>query len=205
WNGCHHFFEGSHLLLHALRLLETFFRFQILRRQIRRHVGRIALKMNAIGFLETVWRDVQYALRTMRNSPVFALTALIVLTFGIGGTTTIFTVIRTVLLKPLNYQSPERVVEVGGGPTTRFDEMKVAQQSFTEIGAYSILGGKIRLSDGADPEVLSLAAVSANFLQILGVEPKMGRSFRPEEDGAAGPFVVMVSEQLWRRRFEADP
>ena len=59
----------------------------------------------------------------MRKSPAFALTALIVLTFGIGGTTTIFTVVRAVLLKPLNYQSPERVMEIGGSTTTRFDEI----------------------------------------------------------------------------------
>jgi len=83
--------------------------------------------------------------------------------------------------------------------------MKAAQRSFTEIGAYSILVGKITLSGDAEAEVLSSAAVSANFLRILGVEPKMGRTFRPEEDGPGGPFVVMVSEQLWRRRFEADP
>jgi len=70
--------------------------------------------MNTIAFLETVWQDAQYAIRSMKKSPAFALTALIVLTFGIGGTTTIFTVVRAVLLKPLNYQSPERVVEIGG-------------------------------------------------------------------------------------------
>ena len=201
----HHFFKGSDFLLHALRLLKAFFRLQILRRQVRGHVGRITLQMNTVGLVETVWQDVRYAARSMSKTPVFALTVLVVLTFGIGGTTTIFTVVRAVLLKPLNYQSPERVMEIRGSTTTRFDEMRAAQQSFTEVGAYSILVGKITLSGAAEPEVLSTASVSANFLRILGVDPKLGRSFRSEEDTPGGPFVVMISEQLWRRRFGADP
>ena len=153
---------------------------------------------------DTIRQDTAYALRTMRKNPAFAATAVLVLTLGIGGNTAMFTVIRTVLLKPLDYHDPDRLVEVSGGATpVRFDEMRAAAHCFTGLGAF---GGheSLTLTGAAEPEVLRGARVSASFLSILGVDPIVGRSFLPEEDSPGAAPVAMISAELWQRRFAGD-
>src|SRR5882724_1452040 len=153
-----------------------------------------------------VWRDTLYALRTMCTNPAFAVTAVLTLALGIGANTAMFTVIHAVLLKPLEYRDPDRLVRISGGATSvRFDEIRSTARSFTDVGAFTVLGENISLSGGDTPEALKGARVSANFLRILGVEPALGRSFLPEEDKPGGPPVAMISAELWRRRFGADP
>ena len=157
-------------------------------------------------FLDSVGQDLLYALRNMRRNRAFTATAVFTLALGIGGNTAMFTVIRSVLLKPLAYRDPDRLVQISGGATSvRFEEMRAAARSYAGIGAYR--GGiqNITLSGGAEPEVLKGASVSANFLEILEVEPLLGRGFRPEEDTAAGPRVALISAELWRRRFDGTP
>lgn len=155
--------------------------------------------------LETLSQDIRYALRTMAKKPAFAATAVLTLALAIGGNTAMFSVIRAVLLKPLDYPEPSRLVDISGGATpARFEEMKAAERSFTDIGAY-MPAENITLSGGAEPEVLRGVRVSATFLRILGVEPVLGRGFRPEEDSAAGAPVAMISYELWQRRFGGDP
>ncbi len=116
-----------------------------------------------------------------------------------------FTIIRAVLLKPLQYSDPDRLVRISGGATpTRFAEMRTAARSFTELAAFT--GAEnIALSTGVEPEVLQGIHVSAGFLAIPDVKPLLGRSFRPEEDSPGGAPVAMISAELWRRRFAADP
>ena len=153
--------------------------------------------MNGVGALETIWQDTVYALRTMRNQPVFAATAVITLALAIGGNTAMFTVIRAVLLQPLQYREPDRLVRVADGATpSRFAEMKAAH-SFTEIGAFTGVED-LALSGGAEPEVLKAVHVSASFLRILAVDPLRGRGFRADEDASGGPPVAMISEELWQ-------
>jgi len=160
--------------------------------------------VNRIAFLETIWQDTGYALRTMRKNPGFAATAVLVLALGIGGNAAMFTVIRAVLLKPLDYRDPDRLVQVSGGATpVRFEEMRASAQSFTGLGAF---GGEesLTLTGSAEPEVLKGARISAGFLRILGIDPILGRSFLPEEDSPSGAPVVMISAELWQRRFAGD-
>jgi len=158
-----------------------------------------------MSFVETIWQDIRYALRTMRTRPLFAATAVITMALAIGGTTAMFTVIRAVLLKPLPYRDPDQLVRIGGGATTsRFAEMRAGAHSFTDLGAFTGWEN-ITLSGGAEPEVLGGVHVSASFLRILGVEPLRGRGFRPEEDSPGGPPVAMISAELWQRRFGSDP
>ena len=153
---------------------------------------------------EAVWQDTRYALRTMRARPGFTVTAVITLALAIGGTTAMFTVIRAVLLKPLEYRDPDQLVRIGGATPTRFREMQAGQRSFTELGAFA--GSEnLTLSGGGEPEVLRGVLVSESFLRILGVDPLLGRGFRPEEDSAGGPAVAMISAELWQRRFGRDP
>ena len=172
--------------------------------------------MNSVRFLDDIWLDVRYALRTARKNPAFAATAVIVLALGIGGNAAMFSVIRAVLLKPLPYQDPDRLVHVSvdnprvrtaGGAFTalRYEEMRKTARSFAGFGVFSRFTEDMALSGRGDPEMLKGARVSANFLDILGVRPVLGRAFIPEEDTPGGPPVAMISFRLWKRRFAADP
>src|ERR1019366_3434701 len=172
--------------------------------------------MNSVRFLDNVWLDVRYALRTARKNPAFAITAVIVLALGIGGNAAMFSVIRAVLLKPLPYQDPDRLVQVsvdnprlsaavGGFTPRRYEEMRKTARSFGGFGVFSRFTEDMALSGSGDPEMLKGARVSANFLDILGVRPALGRAFIPQEDTPGGPPVAIVSFRLWKRRFAADP
>jgi putative ABC transport system permease protein len=155
-------------------------------------------------FLEMIWQDSVYALRAIRQKPVFAATAVLTLALAIGGNTAMFTVIRAVLLKPLAYGEPDRLVRMSGGETpTLFAEMK-GGHSFAGLGAFTS-EENITLSGGVEPEVLKGERVSASFLRILGVEPLRGRGFREDEDRPGAAPVAMISSELWQRRFSGDP
>jgi putative ABC transport system permease protein len=162
--------------------------------------------MKTIGFFEALAHDLSYTLRTVRKNPAFAATAVLTLALGIGGATAMFTLIRSVLLKPLAYRDPDRLVQISGGATSvRFEEMKNGARSYSGLGDYLDNVFDVTLSGGAEPEVLKGMTVSANFLDILEVQPLLGRGFRPEEEDKAGPPVALLSAGLWRRRFDGDP
>jgi predicted permease len=173
-------------------------------------------RMSSVMFVEAVRQDFSYALRTMRKSHAFAATAVLTLALGIGGNTAIFTVIRAVLLKPLHYRDPDRLVRVSldisqrhqqaiAFSPVRFEEMRAAARSFTGLGAFMIGLENVSLSGGNTPEMLKGARVSANFLQILGLNPILGRSFLPEEDTPGGKSVALISTALWQSRFASNP
>jgi putative ABC transport system permease protein len=150
-------------------------------------------------------QDLLYALRTQRKNPVFVITAVLTLALAIGGNTAMFTVIRTVLLNPLQFRDPDRLVYLSDGATpTRFTEAKTQAQSFTALGAFSGVEN-LTYSGATEPEVLKGTRVSADFLQILGVAPLIGRQFRREEDTRGGKPIVMISAELWQRLFGSDP
>ena len=172
--------------------------------------------MGKFSFLETSWRDVQYATRAMRKSVGFTLTAVLTLAIGIGGNTAVFTVIRAVLLKPLAYPDSQQLVrisvdgngeEAGSGSVLplRFKELKSSAQSFEAISAYLKVPESMSLSGSGAPEGISGARVAANFFQTLKITPIAGRSFLPEEDAPGGPNVMIISSALWSRRFGRDP
>jgi putative ABC transport system permease protein len=151
-------------------------------------------------------QDVRYALRRLRKSPGFALFSILVMALGIGATTAMFSVVHAVLLKPLPYPAPGRIVLLTKGVTpVRFDEMHAASRSYDELGAFAGALEPMTLSERGATEVLSGARVSANFLKVLGVSPLIGRSFLSEEDKAGAPAVAMISEKLWQQRFGEDP
>jgi len=149
--------------------------------------------------------DAGHTLRILRRSPAFTATAVLTLALAIGGNTAIFTVIRGVLLKPLDYPNPDRLVHISSASTpTRFAEIQAAARSYEAVGAYTSQED-VTLAGSGEPEVLRGARVSADFLRILGTAPFLGRSFVQEEDSAGGPPVAMISYELWRRRFASDP
>lgn len=150
------------------------------------------------NYVETARRDLIHALRALRKSTTFAITAVLTLAIGIGANTAIFTVVRAVLLKPLAYPDPDRLVQVSGGATPlRFEQIRKTSHSFVDVGAYN-MEENVTLQAG-EPEVLKAARISANFLRMLDVYPFLGRAFLPEEDTPGGPGAVMISARLWRK------
>jgi len=181
---------------------------------MRHSTDQLVQRSGSIHFLETTWQDVRYSLRTMRKSLAFTLTAVLILAIGIGGNTAMFTLIRTVLLKPLQYPDPDRLVRVslddlnqqrdGSFTLLRLEEMRASAHSFSGIGAFLKFPEDVSLSRRGRPEALKGARVSANFFDILGVKPLLGRSFLPQEDTPGGPAVAMISARLWKGPFAGD-
>jgi hypothetical protein len=161
--------------------------------------------MQPLRALDAIRQDARYGMRIMRAAPGFTAGTVLTLALAIGGATAMFTVIRAVLLRPLVYRDPDRLVRIQGGATTsRFAEMRAVAHSFTALGAYAGYDD-VTLSGGAEPVVVKGVHVSATFLPILGVQPLVGRGFRTEEDGPGGAPVAIISAELWRQRFGSDP
>jgi len=155
--------------------------------------------------IESVWADIRFAFRQFGRNRGFAITVILTIALGIGLNTAMFSVVDAVLLKPLGYRSPERLVLLSSGITPiHFDELISSAKSYDGLGAYS---GRedLALSGDGQPEVLKGARVSGNFLDILGVQPLLGHSFLPAEDKSGAPAVAMISAELWKRRFDGAP
>ena len=166
-------------------------------------------------------QDIAYAWRTLRRSPGFAAVAILTLGLGIGATTTIFTVVNGVLLRPLpGYRDPGRIanmwVDFGVGAQSLpvmspgdFRDYQQRNRSFEALAAGS--GGQVIGATGAltgygeVPERVDISPVTANFFPLLGVNPLHGRHFTAEEEKVGGPKVVILSYGLWARRYGADP
>src|SRR4029077_13847484 len=129
---------------------------------------------------------------------------------GVGANTAIFSVVRGVLLRPLPYAEPDRLMAVesviGGSPTATsppdFLDWRAQTKAFSSISAY--FESTTALTGSGEAERLDQARVSANFFDVIGVRPEHGRGFRAGEDDSSAPRVVVLSDGLWRRRFGAD-
>jgi predicted permease len=163
-------------------------------------------------WLEDLLQDTRYALRTFRQRPGFAIVALLVLALGIGATTVMFTVINSVLLRPLAYPEPERLVTLRGH-TEQFGEFwgfsnpdfgDAKRESRTlALAAWSYGGGT--LSEPGEPEYVFGREVSAELFSTLGIFPVQGRAFRPDEDRSGAAPVAIISYSLWQRDFGGEP
>jgi putative ABC transport system permease protein len=167
--------------------------------------------------MPTLWRDLRFTLRGMRKSLAFVATAVITLALGIGANTAMFSVIRAVMLQPLPFREPDRLVYFSQENPARsvhdnqfglpqFEILRTQARSFDSIAAYGVNPESFSISgDGREPEALRSARVSGNFLDVLGVHPVLGRSFQIDEDRRGAPCVAMISAGLWKRRFAGDP
>ena len=165
--------------------------------------------------LEALWRDLRYSAAALVRNPGFSLVAIITISLGIGANTAIFSIVNGVLLRPLPFDHPEQLVEIRETQLEKGDdEMAVApadfqywrknSKSFSAMAAhYTHIS--FNLTGNGEPERLTSAAVSASFFEVLGVEPYLGRGFRPEEETAEQNNVVVISHGLWERRFGASP
>jgi predicted permease len=163
--------------------------------------------------LESIWADVKFALHQLRKSPGFAVTAILTLALGVGATTAIFSVVKTVLLSSLPYRDADRIVtartanDAGDGqphPSSPGDFAAWKRSGVFEDLAPSF-DDEHTLTGHGTPQLLLGYGVSANYLRILGVQPQLGRLYTDEEDRAGGPLVALLSDHLWRTTFHADP
>ncbi|PYU57186.1 MAG: hypothetical protein DMG56_22730, partial [Acidobacteria bacterium] len=170
--------------------------------------------MQLLNLSENLLQDIRFASRTLRQSPGFMTTGLLALALGIGANTAIFTVVNTVLLQPLAYPQPDRLVQLelsspqGNGNVTsipKFNVWREQTQAFQDVAAYDFGGPGVNLTGGDRPEQLKGIRVSAGFFKVFGARLAAGRTFSTEEDRPGGPALVVVSGGLWRRRFGADP
>ena len=163
--------------------------------------------------LQTIASDLRYAIRVLGKSPVFAATAILVLAISIGGNMAMFSVVRSVLLRPLPYEDPERLVFLsetvkGQGNVMvswpDFVDWARENKSFTHIAA--IQGPRsLTLTGIEEPERLMTRSVSASFFSTLGIQPALGRNFSAADDSPSAEPVVIISGSLWQRRFSGDP
>ncbi|MCU1234210.1 MAG: hypothetical protein JWP63_2177 [Candidatus Solibacter sp.] len=162
-------------------------------------------------------QDVRYAFRTLRRDAGFTTFAILIVGLGIGASSTVFSVVNALLLRPLPFQQPERLVWIANrdtsglsGQTTQvghFLDLKEQNRSFTDIAAYfAFYGvGDNKLTGEGEPVRLSGVPVSQNFFPLLGVQPQLGRLFNDDECKWHGPKAVLLSHGLWERRFASDP
>ena len=162
-------------------------------------------------WLEDLWRDFRYALRTLRKKPEFVAVALLTLALGIGATTVMFTLVDGVLLKQLPYPAPDRLVTLQGHTEKNgnqnfayYDFLDCQRQSHSLVPMAAWLYDWGTLSEPGEPENVDLREVSSNLLPVLGVPLFRGRGFLPEEDHAGGTPVAILGYSLWQRRFAGD-
>ncbi|HTV16614.1 MAG TPA: ABC transporter permease [Acidobacteriaceae bacterium] len=163
---------------------------------------------------EHIWQDLYYGLRQLRRSPGFAVTAILILAVGVGANLAIFNIIDKVLLQPLAYPEPDRIVQ--------FEKVTPSASSYSasvplflawnhpnhgvqSIAAYSVLPVGLNLAQGDHPERVPGLRVSADFFRVLGIEPQLGRNFNANDDRPGAPNVVLLTDSLWHRRYNGDP
>ena len=165
--------------------------------------------------MKALWLDIRYGLRMFRKSPAFTAVAVVALALGIGANTAIFSVINSVLLRPLPFAESERLVRVGGhGERQKGEEVTTFSPQdfydwrerntvFESIAAYDETFPS--LTGAGEPERLRGARVTADFFRVLRARPALGRDFLPQEEQRDNRFVAVLSHELWQRRFASDP
>jgi predicted permease len=162
-----------------------------------------------VGFrFETVWQDLHFALRQLRRSPGFTLTAVLMLALGIGASVAIFAFVDAALIKPLPYQDPTRLVDVAERgklwPRSNLSyqdyvDWKKMNKVFSALEAYTGGGYLMKTATGVEP--VTAARVSAGFFRVLGVKPMLGRDFYDGEDQPSGGDTMILTYQSWQERF----
>src|SRR6516162_10211652 len=160
--------------------------------------------------MHTLLYDLRHALRQLRKAPGMALLAILTLALGIGANAAIFTVIESVLLRPLPYSHSDRLVfigkdEPGFSSTSWLNYRDIRSQSrlLRDVAGYSEDLSVLETRETS--QSIAMPHVTTNLFSMLGAQPLLGRSFNEEEGQTGGPLAVMLSEELWRQSFHADP
>lgn len=189
------------------------------RLEARRKLGNPAVlsedmrKQDTFQWLETVWQDVRYGLRQMRKNPGFSVMAVLIVTIGVGASTTLFSITDTVLRKgiyPTNDRwaviwafFPRQNQRVYNFTIPEYQELRDQPQIFENTGILVGFNGTLMVDNA--PERTLCTRISAGVIPMTGVNPLLGRNFLPEEDRPGGPQVAILSYELWQRRFGGDP
>jgi predicted permease len=167
--------------------------------------------------VSTFFKDVRYAARMLASSPGFTAAAVVCLALGIGATSAIFSVVHAVLLRPLGYREPDRLIRIytefpkfANGGLRRFwmsppeyDELSRELQSWESFDAWA--DGAVNLAGAAEPIRVTAAFVTGGLLRSLGISPALGRAITPQDDIKGAPQVALISDGLWQRAFGRDP
>jgi predicted permease len=165
------------------------------------------------AFLEDFLRDLRYGGRVLRRAPGFALVAIVTLGLGIGAATSVFSVVNGVLLAPLPYPEPDRIVRLfqidasgrrmGAASEPNFEDWKRGTRAFRAMAEMS--PGPAPVSIGSETSMMPGSSVSREFFDVMGVWPVIGRSFRDDELSVGAPPTAVISDRLWRTRFNGAP
>lgn len=164
--------------------------------------------------ISTLLQDARYALRALAKNPGFAAVAILTLALGIGANTAIFSVVNTVLLRPLPFPQPDRLVQLetagpgGHTPVTSIPKYMVWREqtrAFQYTALYDLGVGRMNLTGGDRPEQVNGMHVSADYFPLFGARVARGRTFTEAEDIPNGPKLAVIGNALWRNRFGADP
>ena len=180
------------------------------RQRVREEIWR----MNSVTFFEKLLHDLSYVVRTLLRNPGFTILAVVTLALGIGANTAIFTVINGVLLRPLPYSSPSQIMHLEqiatrlgtdliGFSVQEVQDYRQQSRSFSDLAEYhsmtfTLLGAKV-------PERVVTGVVSADYFNVLGVKPVLGRLINPSDETLSAPPVLMLSYAYWVKEFGADP
>jgi len=171
-------------------------------------------RYRSLPWIEDGWRDLRFSLRSLAKMPGFTAVAILVIAVGIGANTAVFSVINTVLLKPLTYPEPQSLVQLmNTGPQGTFPGANVPkfniwrQQSsiFQYVASYDQGGAGLNLTGGNDPEQVQGVHVTVDYFRLFGAPILAGRTFSSAEDSPHGGHVVVLSYGLWKRRFGGNP
>jgi putative ABC transport system permease protein len=186
--------------------------------RVARQVERAADPLGGGGrrsWIDAIWQDVRYAARTLRRTPGFAAIAILTLALGAGATTAMFTIINTIVLRPLPFADADRLVRFWesnpekGWPTfsvshPTFLDWRARSRTFARMAAQAPAG--FTLTSGGDPELIRANAVTQDFLSVLGVAPAIGRNFSADEDRPGGrTTVTLLTHRFWQRRLGGHP
>jgi len=163
--------------------------------------------------VESVWRDIRFAVRSLLKVPGFTVVAILVMAVGIGANTAVFSVINTVLLKPLTYPDPQSLVHLmntgdqssfPGANVPKFNVWRQQTRIFQQVAAYDSGGAGLNLTGNDQPEQVQGVHVTVDYFSVLGAPVIAGRTFTEAEDSPHGGNVVVLSYGLWKRRFGGD-
>ncbi len=164
--------------------------------------------------METILKDLKHSLRMFSQNPGFTIAAVLALALGIGANTAIFSVVNAVLLKPLTYPEPDRIVQFlltspnGSGPgasVPKFALWRARTDAFQDVSAYDFAGPGLNLTGDTFPEQVKGIHVTVDYFKLFGARIERGRAFTQQEDSPHGPLVALISDSLWRHRYAADP
>ena len=209
----------THLALHTEEGIRSGLSPAEARRQAILRLGGIEQTRQAyrdrqtLPWIDTLLRDVRYALRGFRRNPIFTYTVIATHALGIGSATAVFSVVDRIHIRPLPYAHANRLVSVGMVHSLEHQEFLMGrsyvewqnnQTPFSSFAAQSTMVHNCDLVEN-NPAQLGCITFQSGFLPLLGIFPVLGRNFLPEEDRPNGPHVVMISYALWKGHFDSDP